>query len=142
MDHANHAGFDIAVREEQLPDEVLEGDAKVFEMVGIEEGIADRVDVREDDAELHEEVVHLARRAEGHHAVYRVQREPADDEEDNDAGEILRGLDLPFARRAKAAQHRSLVMITAQAAAETKNTETANGTTTPWIAGIHRDDLL
>lgn len=130
------------MREEQLPDEVLEGEAKVLEMIGIEEGIADRVDVREDDAEFHEKVVHLAPRAEGHHAVYRVQREPADDEEDDDARKILRGLDFPFARRAKATQHRSLVMITAQAAAETENTETANGTATPWIAGIHRDDLL
>jgi len=132
VDHADHTGLNVAVREEQLPDEVLESDAKVLEMVGVEKRIADRVDVREYDAELHEEVVHLARRAEGHHAVYRVQREPADDEEDDDAGKILRGLDLPFTRRAKTTQHRPrrLVMIT-QATAEAKNAETANGTATP-----------
>lgn len=141
MDHADHAGLDVAVREEQPPNEVLKGDAKVFEMVGVEERIADRVDVREDDAELHEEVVHLAPRAEGHHAVYRVQREPADDEEDDDAGEVLHGLDLPFTRRAETTQHRPrrLVMITAQAAAETQDMETANGTA---ASRVHRDDLL
>ena len=33
-------------------------------------------------------------------------------------------------------------MITAQTAAETKDAETANGTTIPWITGIHRNDLL
>lgn len=140
MNHADHAGFDIAVREEQSPDEILEGDAEVLEMIGVEEGIAYRIDMWEDDAEFHEEVVHLAPRAECHHAVYRVQREPTDDEEDNDAGKILRGLDLPFARRAKTTQHRPrrLMMVTAAAEAE----DTANGTTTSWLAGIHRDDLL
>lgn len=72
MNHTDHAGFDIAVREKQSPDEVPEGDAKVLEMVGIEEGIADRVDVREDDTEFHEKIVHLASRAESHDAVDRI----------------------------------------------------------------------
>lgn len=88
------------MREKQPPDEVLEGDAKVLEVVGVKERIADWIDVREDDAELHEEVVNLAPRAEGHHAVYRIQRKPANDEEDDDAGKILRGLDFPFTRSA------------------------------------------
>lgn len=142
MNHTDHAGFDITVREEQSPDEVLEGDAKVLEMVGIEEGIADRVDVREDDAEFHEKFVHLALRAEGHDAVYRIEWEPAYDEEENDTGKILRGLDLSFARRAKTTQHRPRGLMMVSAAAETEDTETANGTATTWLAGIHRDDLL
>jgi len=54
-------------------------------MISIEKRIADRVDVREDDAEIHKEVVHLAVRAKCHHAIYRIQREPADDEEEDDA---------------------------------------------------------
>lgn len=112
-------------------------------MVRVKKRIANRVDVREDDAELHEEVIHLVLWVEKHHAVYRVQREPADDEEEDDAREILRGLDLPFARRTEAAQHRPrrLGVVSAQAAAEAKDAETANGTST-LVTGIHRDNLL
>ena len=72
MDHTDHTGLDIAMRKKQPPDEVLKGDAKVLEVVGVKERIADRIDMRKDDAELHEEVIHLAVRAESHHAVYRI----------------------------------------------------------------------
>lgn len=142
MDHADQAGFNVAVWEEQSPDEVLERGAKVLEVIRIEQRIADRIDVRENDAEIHEEVIHLALRTESHHAVDRVEREPADDEEEDDAREILRGLDLPFARRAEYTQHRpGLMMIATQTTAKVQTAETANRTATAG-AGIHRDDLL
>lgn len=127
------------MREQQPPNEVFEGSAKVFEVVGVEERIPDRVDVRKDDTEVHEDVVHLALGAEGHHAIDGVEREPADDEEENDARQILRGLDLPFARRAEHPQHRAGPLITSATAAQTA--DASNGAVSA-AAGLHRDDLL
>lgn len=113
LNHANDAGFDVTFGEEQSYREVLQRSAEILEVISVEQRIADRVDVRENDAELHEEVVHLAVRAESHHAVDGVQREPADDEEEDNTREILRGLDLSFARRPENTQHRPrrLMMI-------------------------------
>jgi len=140
VDHADHAGFNIAVREEQSPHEVLERGAKVLEVIRVEQRIADRIDVREDDTEIQEEIIHLALRAECHHAIDRVEREPANDEEEDDAREILRGFDLSFARRAEHTQHRPGLMI-AQTTAEVQTAEAANRTATAG-ARVHRDDLL
>lgn len=141
VDHADHAGLDVAVRKEQPPHEVLERGAKVLEVICIEQRIADRIDVREDDAEIQEEVIHLALRTESHHAVDSVEREPADNEEEDDAREILRSLDLPFARRAKDTQHRPGLVIAAQTTAKVQTAEATNRTTTAGT-GVHRDDLL
>lgn len=140
MDHADYTGLDVAVREQQPPHEVLERGAKVLEMVSVEERVPDRVHVREDDAEVHEEVVHLALGTKRHHAVDRVQREPADDEEEDDAREILRGLDLPFARRAEYPQHRPRRLVARTTTTKT-TTEAATGGSTA-TTGFHRDDLL
>lgn len=152
LDHADHAGLHVAVGKEQPPGEVLERGTEVLEVIGVEERIADRIDVREDDAEVHEEVVHLAARAERHHAVDGVEREPADDEEEHDAREILRGLDLSLARRAKYAQHRTARLMSA-AGQPTTETQTGDATDTAATAAtsaaaaaaavrLHRDDLL
>lgn len=103
--HADHAGLDVAVGEEKPPHEALEGRPEVFEMVRVEQRIPRGVQVREDDAEVHEDVVDFAPSAERHHAVYGVEREPADDEEDHDPRKILRGLHLALPRRAQKTQH-------------------------------------
>lgn len=113
LNYADDTGFDITFGEKQSYCEVLQRGAEVLEVISVEQRIANRVDMREDDAELHEEVVHLAVRTESHHAVDGVQREPADDEEEDNTREILRGLDLSLARRPEDTQHRSrrLMMI-------------------------------
>lgn len=50
-------------------------------MVGIENGIHSRVEVRENDAEERHLGMHIAVLAEGLDAVDRIQRYPADHEE-------------------------------------------------------------
>lgn len=140
MDHADHAGLDVAVREQQPPHEILERGTKVLEVVGVEKWVPDRVHVRENDAEVYEEVVYLAVGAKRHHAVDRVQREPTDDEEEDDTREILRGLDLSLARRAEYTQHCPRRLVTRATTTKTTAETTIGGGTT--TTGIHRDDLL
>lgn len=74
--------------------DVLERQAEVFQMVGVEERVQGRVEVAEDDAGVEEGQRDLARGAVGLYEVDGVEGHPADDEEEDDDGEVLSGLDL------------------------------------------------
>ena len=80
--------------------EALQRRPEILQMIRVKQRIARGIQVRQDDAEVEQELVDLAARTEGHDAVDGVQREPADYEEENDAREILRGLHLAFLLRA------------------------------------------
>lgn len=84
----------IDVDAHQLQHEVLEGESEILEMVGVEHGIHSRVEVRENDAEERHLGMHIALLAEGLDAVDRVQRDPADHEEEHNDRQILCGLHI------------------------------------------------
>lgn len=71
----------IDIDAHQLQHKVLQGEPKVLQVVGIENGVHSRVEVREDDAEERHLGMHVAVLTEGLDAVDRIQRYPADHEE-------------------------------------------------------------
>lgn len=66
-------------------------------MVGVEERVDGRVNVCEDDGEVHAALGHGARLAKRLHAVDRVEREPTDHEEKHDDTQTLGCLHLTTA---------------------------------------------
>jgi len=87
----------------------LERVPEVLQMVRVQQRVAGRVEVRQDDARVQQRRRHGTLVAERLHAVDRVQRHPADREERDDRGQVLRGLHLALAGRAQHAQFRRAV---------------------------------
>lgn len=90
---------------QQFANQRLERRAKVLQMVCVEQRIDGRIQVRQYDGEQRQYLGDVAVRIEGLDAIDGVQRQPADHEEQHDDGEVLRGLDLAFARGAQHAEH-------------------------------------
>lgn len=86
--------------QQQRPERVPE----VLQVVRVQQRVAGRVEVRQDDARVQQRPGHGARAAERLHAVDRVQRHPAHGEERDDYRQVLRGLHLALAGRAERAQ--------------------------------------
>lgn len=63
--------------------------------------------MRENYTEIGERVWNVQFGHEGLYSVDRVERDPADDEEENDDGEVLRGFHFTLLRSAEHAQHRA-----------------------------------
>jgi len=91
--------------QQQRPERVPE----VLQVVRVQQRVAGRVEVRQDDAAVHEGRGHGTIVAERLHAVDGVQRHPADGEERDDYRQVLRGLHLAFPGRAQHAQFRRAV---------------------------------
>lgn len=76
-------GSRILAEEVQFPD-FAEGRAKLLDAEGVNDGVDGRVAVGEDDCDVNEVVLLLARRAEEGDAVEDVKRQPADCKEEED----------------------------------------------------------
>lgn len=81
-----------------------EGVPEVLQVVSVQQRVSGRVEVRQDNAAVYEGRGHGALVAERLHAVYGVQRHPADGEERDDYRQVLRGLHLAFPGRAQHTQ--------------------------------------
>lgn len=92
---------------EDVVQQQLQSGPEVFQVVRVEQRIAGRVEVREDDERVHVNRGDLAGRAEGQHAVDRVERDPADHEEQHDDGQVLGGLHFLLLLGAQHSEHRA-----------------------------------
>lgn len=63
-------------------------------MVGVEERVDGRVEVAEDNGDIHDKRRYIAVLAKGLHTVDSVEREPTDHEEQHDDAQALGGFDL------------------------------------------------
>lgn len=78
------------------PHQSPEGVPKIGHPVGVQERVQRRIEVRQHDQGVHHPSRRVAVGAERLDAVERVQREPADHEDDDDREEGLRSADLAF----------------------------------------------
>lgn len=98
----------------------LERVPEVLQVIGVQQRVAGRVEVRQDDARVQQRRRHGTLVAERLHAVDGVQRHPADGEERHDYRQVLRGLHLALPGRAQHAQFR-LAVSAASAAVQQRH---------------------
>lgn len=90
---------------EHAHDQVAQRRPEVLQVVRVQQRVDRRVQMGQNYAEQHQRRWNLAVPAEGHDAVDRVQRNPADHEEEDDDREVLGGLDFALLGGTEHAQH-------------------------------------
>lgn len=90
---------------EYLADQRLQGRPKVLQMVRIQQRINRRIQMRQDNREERKFLGNITFRTECLDAVYRVEWQPADHEEQHDYRKVLCCLDFAFSGRTENTKH-------------------------------------